>query len=898
MSEQEPLLTVAGGSYPGSGRSSFASDMEGGHNCDRVHPSGGFRSPSLRMRVKYAFNRFIESYRLSGKLMLLSISTGLLVVLGAVLIRAASEIDKSPMDFRESTWLAWGVMADPGTHVAETSPWLRFVTTIFTVLGLMTLAMLIGIVQEELQDRLEDIRSRRGPVYERSHFIFVGWNKRGAMILKELDIDWQAAIRESSVQDKSELKVVILLSETVSPEQRDEIAEQIEDMDFNHLDVIISVGDPSDRERLESLHCYEARSIIMLADDIPDDLKEDINDFQISSDARIIRCCYALASIFRDRGHAMKLRTATAKARQLTSAKKAGAEEVWVDLANINVTVELFLYTSARLFEDGPLWLLGCRILSPSTLSNHIMVASAQSPRTIKILTALLSKDEEKGCSFHYVSWQEIRALLQKLRIKTADMTFRVLQLHLPSVVLVGLSRRWYGRRCSINCTCRCEGLSPQNHVSHRYSEFSLSSHISTWTVMGCACCAGDPGAREVILDFANNLNPDPDTRLESEDRVLFIAERLGDWRKVIESTQAVDQIISHEFKAVHHTISSVHNLRASQKLSGITVDVPAELVFVGRLEDNLLRYLLRSVNAMATDYVNVSFLSRDEPRIIEEIKADANKQFSLLRLRWEAADTLNINSITAGMRKLGYNNFMEHKDLQMAAEAQEVLSPIDALVVVPENSVAGNNSTKDALGIMMTMQLALRQRKVQQRNGAIRRAESGVGAGGAGGGKTYHPTSTNPSKPAHIITTVRDSDRWRVANQFPDGDSQWAPDFLPTNNMVAQIIAEVATNEELCSVWGQLLTNYGPEIYMRRPSVYFEHLTGEARQQRLTFVQTTEFLRSGYGDLLLGWYDDSTEETHLNPPRDGVPLFNVSNVNPEGHLVRLIVLSQDSEVS
>ncbi len=121
--------------------------------------------------------------------------------------------------------------------------------------GIFVVSALIGIINNGLEDKLDELRKGRSVVLENDHTVILGWTPQVFTIISELVLANES--RKSGA-------VIVVLADHDKVEMEDAISERIPDT--KNTRVICRSGSPIDLTDLEIASPHTARSIIVLAE--------------------------------------------------------------------------------------------------------------------------------------------------------------------------------------------------------------------------------------------------------------------------------------------------------------------------------------------------------------------------------------------------------------------------------------------------------------------------------------------------------------------------------------------------------------------------------------------------------------------------------------------------------
>lgn len=225
-------------------------------------------SPTLRQRLRYAFDRTMSrgTIALIGWLGILSLL--LVVVFSAVVLLGhfspPGNNDHRPGVARQllSSFLH---SIDPGTIGNEalgnnTIGWpFLAVMLLITLGGLFIVSALIGVIATGFEERLRELRKGRSLVIEQGHTLILGWSPHVFTILSEL-----------AIAKESERKpAIVIVADQDKIEMEDAIRQKVGSL--GKLRVAVRTGDPADPDDIALGNPRAARSIIVLADETATD---------------------------------------------------------------------------------------------------------------------------------------------------------------------------------------------------------------------------------------------------------------------------------------------------------------------------------------------------------------------------------------------------------------------------------------------------------------------------------------------------------------------------------------------------------------------------------------------------------------------------------------------------
>jgi voltage-gated potassium channel Kch len=217
------------------------------------------KTPTFKQRFQYWFDNYMS--RGTGALI-----GGLAVIAMVVILIAAAVISmggipfapagsESAMPFFEAAWEGLMRTLDAGTMGGDEGWGFRFVMFAVTVGGVLFVSALIGIINNGLEDKLDELRKGRSVVLESDHTLILGWNPQVFTIISELILANES--RKSGA-------VIVVMADQDKVEMEDAINERISDT--KNTRIICRSGSPIDLTDLEISSPHTARSIIILAE--------------------------------------------------------------------------------------------------------------------------------------------------------------------------------------------------------------------------------------------------------------------------------------------------------------------------------------------------------------------------------------------------------------------------------------------------------------------------------------------------------------------------------------------------------------------------------------------------------------------------------------------------------
>lgn len=232
------------------------------------------RKATFGERLRYAFDRSLSRGTISlvGWLGLIS----LLIVVTATVILLLTEIapqDQEPQTFAEALWQSVMRAIDPGTLAGDNGWSYRILMFVVTIGGIFVVSLLISVLSNGLQSKLEEMRKGRSFVVETNHTLILGWSSRIFLIISELMI----------ANENQKNPRIVILADKDKVEMEDEIRAKIGDT--KNTRVVCRSGNPIDLTDLEIVNPHASKSIVILS---PDDTSD--------ADSQVIKMILAITN--------------------------------------------------------------------------------------------------------------------------------------------------------------------------------------------------------------------------------------------------------------------------------------------------------------------------------------------------------------------------------------------------------------------------------------------------------------------------------------------------------------------------------------------------------------------------------------------------------------------------
>jgi ion channel POLLUX/CASTOR len=212
------------------------------------------KSPTFKQRFQYWFDNYMS--RGSGALILaLFLLSAVIIFTIAALVKITGNAPNDESLF-QLAWMGLLRTLDSGTMGGDQGGFFfLLMMLIVTFGGVFFVSALIGIINNGLEDKLDELRKGRSTVLENDHTLILGWNTQIFTIISELILANES--RKSGA-------VIVVFADQDKVEMEDAIYDRIPDT--KNTRIICRSGSPIDLTDLEIASPHTARSIIILAD--------------------------------------------------------------------------------------------------------------------------------------------------------------------------------------------------------------------------------------------------------------------------------------------------------------------------------------------------------------------------------------------------------------------------------------------------------------------------------------------------------------------------------------------------------------------------------------------------------------------------------------------------------
>ena len=279
---------------------------------------------NLLSTLRYKFDNLMSKGTLA-MISLLGITSLLIVIVAAAVISllAIKPEGEEELNFIEGAWLSLMRTLDPGTMGGDSGWTFRIIAFLVTIGGIFIISTLIGVLNNGIEAKLEQLRQGRSFVIEKNHTLILGWSTKIFTIISELSI---------ANENKKKPRIVIL-AEKDKVEMEDEIKEAFPNL--GKLKIVCRNGSPNNLQDLEIVNPQDSKSIIILSDDFN------------KSDAQIIKTILAITKSPNRRIDPYHITTELNNERNIEICKLIGGEELEIILSD-EIIAKIIIQTSRQ----------------------------------------------------------------------------------------------------------------------------------------------------------------------------------------------------------------------------------------------------------------------------------------------------------------------------------------------------------------------------------------------------------------------------------------------------------------------------------------------------------------------------------------------------------------------
>ncbi len=225
------------------------------------NPLAGF---SLRQRIRYRVDRLVAKSAVWQVLMLAAVAAALIII-GALAVS-----DSDPENLGRDGNVSWAYrfwwaairVIDPGNFAEDfTSVLVAATGVIISLAGILIFSLLIGILSSKLTEKLDLMKRGKSPVVEEGHTVIVGTGDKLFDVVREI---------VEANENQSDRAIAVF-----SPVPKQDMEEAMEERvdDFKGTRMAYRTGRTSDLDALRMLNLGAARSLVVLGDSDPENVK-------------------------------------------------------------------------------------------------------------------------------------------------------------------------------------------------------------------------------------------------------------------------------------------------------------------------------------------------------------------------------------------------------------------------------------------------------------------------------------------------------------------------------------------------------------------------------------------------------------------------------------------------
>ncbi len=215
---------------------------------DRQH------TPGFRAKYKYWFDNLMGKGSSTLISVLALVSILVILIAGTVLIAVGiAPTGQENLGFVEAVWQSLMRAVDAGTLAGDAGWGFRMVMLVVTIVGVFIVSALIGIINNAISDKLEELRKGRSFVIENNHTLILGWSEKIFSIISELVI----------ANENQKKPCIVILADRDKVEMEEEVRTKVPDT--KNTKVVCRNGSCIDLDDLHMVNPYTSRSIIILA---------------------------------------------------------------------------------------------------------------------------------------------------------------------------------------------------------------------------------------------------------------------------------------------------------------------------------------------------------------------------------------------------------------------------------------------------------------------------------------------------------------------------------------------------------------------------------------------------------------------------------------------------------
>jgi ion channel POLLUX/CASTOR len=263
----------------------------------------------LRTRLRYWFDNTMSrgTPALVGWLAIVSV----ILVVGIAVGLALATKSRHVIDLTWQTFVAAFELSVPDEHGLA----VHLLWFVLAIGGLLVISALIGLLNNGISEKLDELRKGRSPVVERDHTVILGWSDQVFVVVSELLIANRSRRRAT----------IVILAEQDKPVMEDLLRSRLGHT--GNTRIVCRTGSPLNVTDLELVNLNAARSIIVVTPQLT--VRED-------ADAYVLKTLLAInrGPAFRDVAHHVVTSVRDSNSRAV--AELAGGSAVVIDADDIS----------------------------------------------------------------------------------------------------------------------------------------------------------------------------------------------------------------------------------------------------------------------------------------------------------------------------------------------------------------------------------------------------------------------------------------------------------------------------------------------------------------------------------------------------------------------------------
>jgi len=211
--------------------------------------------PTLRDRLRYAFDNFMARGTVALIAGLFVVSTLLILLISVIVVIIGAARDQD-LGLADVIWMSLLRTLDSGTMGGDTGSFgFLGAMLLITFGGIFVISALIGVINTGIEAKIAELRKGRSQVIEQDHIVVLGWSQQVFAVLSEL-VAGSASRRRDAI---------VVLAEADKVEMEDAIRDRVGST--GRTRIVCRSGRPMDLADLEIARIHAARAIVLLAPD-------------------------------------------------------------------------------------------------------------------------------------------------------------------------------------------------------------------------------------------------------------------------------------------------------------------------------------------------------------------------------------------------------------------------------------------------------------------------------------------------------------------------------------------------------------------------------------------------------------------------------------------------------